>query len=65
MSRDWVAGGTPLEGASMGESEVVIRNGELLCGVIDKAQVGPTPKSLIHICFEVNYKFKPLLKIFI
>ncbi|GIY88593.1 DNA-directed RNA polymerase I subunit RPA1 [Caerostris extrusa] len=37
----------------MSESEVVVREGELLCGVIDKAQVGPTPYSLIHMCYEL------------
>nr|XP_042902443.1 DNA-directed RNA polymerase I subunit RPA1 isoform X2 [Parasteatoda tepidariorum] len=52
-SREWLAGGTPLTGDAMSESEVIIRKGELLCGVIDKAQVGPTPYSLIHICYEL------------
>ncbi|KAG8197820.1 hypothetical protein JTE90_020098 [Oedothorax gibbosus] len=52
-TREWLAGGTPLVGDSMTESEVIIRHGELLCGVIDKAQIGPTPYSLIHVCFEL------------
>ncbi|XP_054713157.1 DNA-directed RNA polymerase I subunit RPA1-like [Uloborus diversus] len=51
--RKWEAGGTPLKGDNMSESEVIIRDGELLCGVIDKAQVGPQPYSLIHICYEL------------
>ena len=38
----------------MCESEVIIRDGELLCGVIDKAQIGPTPNSLVHLCYEVS-----------
>ncbi|GFY49771.1 DNA-directed RNA polymerase I subunit RPA1 [Trichonephila inaurata madagascariensis] len=37
----------------MTESEVIIRQGELLCGVIDKGQVGPTPYSVIHMCYEL------------
>ncbi|GFU75947.1 DNA-directed RNA polymerase I subunit RPA1 [Trichonephila clavipes] len=37
----------------MTESEVIIRQGELLSGVIDKGQVGPTPYSLIHMCYEL------------
>ncbi|GIX88748.1 hypothetical protein CDAR_165131 [Caerostris darwini] len=52
-AREWFAGGSPLKGESMSESEVVVREGELLCGVIDKAQVGPTPYSLIHMCYEL------------
>ncbi|CAL1300337.1 unnamed protein product [Larinioides sclopetarius] len=51
-SQEWSAGGA-ITGESMSESEVIIRHGELLCGVIDKAQVGPTPYSLIHMCFEL------------
>ncbi|KFM65263.1 DNA-directed RNA polymerase I subunit RPA1, partial [Stegodyphus mimosarum] len=51
--REWKAGGTPLSGDNMSESEVIIRSGELLCGVIDKAQIGPTPYSLIHVCYEL------------
>ncbi|KAF8795893.1 DNA-directed RNA polymerase I subunit RPA1 like protein [Argiope bruennichi] len=51
-SLEWSAGGA-ITGESMSESEVIIRHGELLCGVIDKAQVGPTPYSLIHICYEL------------
>ncbi|GFS71229.1 DNA-directed RNA polymerase I subunit RPA1 [Nephila pilipes] len=50
---EWSAGGSTLSGDCMTESEVVIRHGELLCGVIDKAQVGPTPYSLIHLCYEL------------
>ncbi|GIY88580.1 DNA-directed RNA polymerase I subunit RPA1 [Caerostris extrusa] len=52
-AREWLAGGSPLKGESMSESEVIVREGELLCGVIDKAQVGPTPYSLIHMCYEL------------
>ncbi|GFQ71306.1 DNA-directed RNA polymerase I subunit RPA1 [Trichonephila clavata] len=38
----------------MTESDVIIRQGELLCGVIDKGQVGPTPYSVIHLCYEIE-----------
>ncbi|KAF4522079.1 hypothetical protein B566_EDAN004063 [Ephemera danica] len=47
------AGGTPLVGAEMTESEVVIRQGELLCGVLDKKHYGATPFGLIHCIYEL------------
>lgn len=50
--RDWTAGGI-LEDDDMTESQVIIHNGELLCGVLDKAQIGPTPYGLVHCCFEL------------
>ena len=40
----------------MSESEVVIRKGELLVGVLDKAHYGNTPYGLIHSVYEVNAK---------
>ena len=51
-----VHGGTSLEAtpAYMGESDVVIRQGELLCGVLDKGHYGPTPFGLVHSCYEVS-----------
>ena len=37
--------------------QVVIRQGQLLCGVLDKAHYGPTPFGLVHCCHEVcQYK---------
>ena len=33
--------------------KVVVRQGELLCGVLDKAHYGPTPFGLVHCCHEV------------
>ena len=33
--------------------QVVIRQGQLLCGVLDKAHYGPTPFGLVHCCHEV------------
>ena len=32
---------------------MVIRQGQLLCGVLDKAHYGPTPFGLVHCCQEV------------
>ncbi|XP_013793074.1 DNA-directed RNA polymerase I subunit RPA1-like, partial [Limulus polyphemus] len=51
--RPWMAGGTPLRGELMSESEVVIRSGELICGILDKAHFGPTPYGLVHCCYEL------------
>ncbi|XP_060138282.1 DNA-directed RNA polymerase I subunit RPA1 [Zootoca vivipara] len=39
--------------AFMCESQVVIRNGELLCGVLDKAHYGSSAYGLVHCCHEV------------
>ncbi|XP_074641048.1 DNA-directed RNA polymerase I subunit RPA1-like [Tubulanus polymorphus] len=49
----WRAGGTPLKGDDMLESQVIIRDGELLCGLLDKAHYGPTPYGLVHCCYEI------------
>ena len=38
--------------------QVVIRQGQLLCGVLDKAHYGPTPFGLVHCCHEVWYNNK-------
>lgn len=38
----------------MGESDVIIRQGELLCGVLDKGHYGNTPYGLVHCCYEVR-----------
>ncbi|KAF7239017.1 DNA-directed RNA polymerase I subunit RPA1, partial [Varanus komodoensis] len=37
----------------MCESQVLIRNGELLCGVLDKAHYGSSAYGLVHCCHEV------------
>uniref|UniRef100_A0A1B6D164 DNA-directed RNA polymerase subunit n=1 Tax=Clastoptera arizonana TaxID=38151 RepID=A0A1B6D164_9HEMI len=37
----------------MTEAEVIIRNGELLCGVLDKTHYGSTPYSLVHCFYEL------------
>ncbi|ELV10798.1 DNA-directed RNA polymerase I subunit RPA1 [Tupaia chinensis] len=38
---------------SMCESQVVIRKGELLCGVLDKAHYGSSAYGLVHCCYEI------------
>ncbi|XP_033736783.1 DNA-directed RNA polymerase I subunit RPA1-like [Pecten maximus] len=37
----------------MGESWVIIRGGELLCGVLDKGHYGPTCYGLVHCSYEL------------
>jgi len=51
--RRWQAGGTALSGSDMTESEVVILNGQLLVGVLDKAHYGASQYGLVHSCHEV------------
>lgn len=51
--RPWKAGGTPLNDINMTESEVIIRGGELLVGVLDKTHYGATPYGLIHCMYEL------------
>jgi DNA-directed RNA polymerase I subunit RPA1 len=51
--RKWKHGGTELNGNEMSEAEVLIRNGELLVGVLDKNHYGSTPYSLIHCMYEL------------
>ena len=42
------------KGIEMSETEVVIRQGELLVGVLDKGHYGPTQYGLVHCCYEVS-----------
>lgn len=51
--RCWTAGGTPLSDVNMTESEVIIRGGELMVGVLDKTHYGATPYGLIHCMYEL------------
>ncbi|CAB0006219.1 unnamed protein product [Nesidiocoris tenuis] len=37
----------------MSEAEVIIRGGELLCGILDKMHYGATPYSLVHCMHEL------------
>jgi DNA-directed RNA polymerase I subunit RPA1 len=34
------------------EQEVIFRNGELLCGIMDKAQIGPSAGSIVNAVYE-------------
>ena len=38
----------------MTETEVVIIDGELLVGVLDKGHYDPTPYGLVYCCYEVR-----------
>lgn len=40
-------------GEGSGEDEVIFKDGELLCGILDKAQLGPTVGGLIHSVHEI------------
>ncbi|XP_017875380.1 DNA-directed RNA polymerase I subunit RPA1 [Ceratina calcarata] len=52
--RRWKGGGTEFsDPKTMSEAEVIIRNGELLCGVLDKMHYGATPFGLVHCVFEL------------
>lgn len=41
------------QGVNMSETEVIIRQGQLLVGVLDKGHYGPTAYGLVHCCYEV------------
>ncbi|XP_060111407.1 DNA-directed RNA polymerase I subunit RPA1 [Heteronotia binoei] len=55
--RAWVRASEPRCRSSgldfMCESQVIIQNGELLCGVLDKAHYGSSAYGLVHCCHEV------------
>ncbi|XP_058053507.1 DNA-directed RNA polymerase I subunit RPA1 [Anopheles bellator] len=52
-ARPWQYGGSPLAENELSESEVFIRQGELLCGILDKNHFGATPYGLIHCMYEL------------
>lgn len=52
-ARAWNCGVPFSDPIIMSEAEVVIRNGELLCGVLDKQHYGATTYGLIHCVFEL------------
>ncbi|XP_076181654.1 RNA polymerase I subunit RpI1 [Ptiloglossa arizonensis] len=52
-ARRWKCGTEFSDPKVMSEAEVIIRNGELLCGVLDKTHYGATPFGLIHCIFEL------------
>ncbi|XP_012224577.2 DNA-directed RNA polymerase I subunit RPA1 [Linepithema humile] len=51
--RRWKCGTEFQNPVTMSEAEVIIRHGELLCGVLDKTHYGATPYGLIHCIFEL------------
>lgn len=51
--RRWKCGTEFKDPTTMSEAEVVIRHGELLCGVLDKMHYGATPYGLIHCIYEL------------
>lgn len=52
-ARKWKCGREFADQRTMSEAEVVIRDGELLSGVLDKTHYGATPYGLIHCLFEL------------
>uniref|UniRef100_A0A915KH80 DNA-directed RNA polymerase n=1 Tax=Romanomermis culicivorax TaxID=13658 RepID=A0A915KH80_ROMCU len=53
--KSWQVNGHEAPDFKMSESEVIFRGGELLSGVLDKSDYGPTAFGLIHCCYEVRY----------
>lgn len=51
--RTWKYGTEFKNPINMSEAEVIIRHGELLCGILDKMHYGATPYGLIHCIFEL------------
>ncbi|XP_015122909.1 DNA-directed RNA polymerase I subunit RPA1 [Diachasma alloeum] len=51
--RKWRQGIEFTDPKTMSEAEVIIRNGELLSGVLDKTHYGATPYGLIHCMYEL------------
>ncbi|CAL4060940.1 unnamed protein product [Meganyctiphanes norvegica] len=52
--REWKAGGTPEKRKEvMTESQFVMREGELMCGVVDKSAIGSTSYGLVHVCYDL------------
>lgn len=51
--RRWKCGIEFKNPITMSEAEVVIRHGELLCGVLDKTHYGATSYGLIHCIYEL------------
>ncbi|EGD72168.1 Crp22 [Salpingoeca rosetta] len=50
IKNSWSKCSTELEG----ESTVIVRDDELLCGLLDKAQCGASNNSLVHVYFETH-----------
>lgn len=56
VSKTWSeggAGGSPEPTPVAIHPQVIIRAGELLCGVLDKAHYGSSAYGLVHCCYEI------------
>ncbi|KYN44618.1 DNA-directed RNA polymerase I subunit RPA1 [Trachymyrmex septentrionalis] len=53
IPRRWKCGTEFKNSMTMSEAQVIIRHGELLCGVLDKMHYGATPYGLIHCIYEL------------
>lgn len=53
VSRRWKCGTEFKNPITMSEAEVIIRHGELLCGILDKMHYGATPYGFIHCIYEL------------
>ncbi|KYN05970.1 DNA-directed RNA polymerase I subunit RPA1 [Cyphomyrmex costatus] len=51
--RRWKCGTKFKNSITMSEAEVIIRHGELLCGIFDKMHYGATPYGFIHCIYEL------------
>ncbi|XP_057335283.1 DNA-directed RNA polymerase I subunit RPA1 [Microplitis mediator] len=51
--RAWKCGEEFEDPNTMSEAEVILRNGELLCGILDKTHYGATPYGLVHCIYEL------------
>eukprot|EP00118_Oscarella_pearsei_P022869 m.268007 g.268007 ORF g.268007 m.268007 type:complete len:359 (+) comp40524_c1_seq16:2116-3192(+) len=49
----WSSGSSRFDNDILSESEVIVRQGELLSGVLGKAQLGPSQFGLVHCCYEL------------
>ncbi|KAJ8913639.1 hypothetical protein NQ315_007356 [Exocentrus adspersus] len=53
-ARQWNGGGSPFTNPNeMSESQVIIKDGELLVGILDKNHIGATPYGLVHCIYEL------------
>uniref|UniRef100_A0A1I8AVE3 DNA-directed RNA polymerase subunit n=1 Tax=Steinernema glaseri TaxID=37863 RepID=A0A1I8AVE3_9BILA len=49
----WRVKGKQTPNLDMSEAQVIFKEGELLCGVLDKSHFGATQFGLIHCCYEL------------
>ncbi|OQR80094.1 DNA-directed RNA polymerase I subunit RPA1-like, partial [Tropilaelaps mercedesae] len=51
-AKAWLTTGR-IDDPALADDFVLIRDGELLCGVLDKAHYGPSQYGLVHVCYEL------------